>query len=210
MDAALKLLDAEGIEALTMRRLAEVLGTSHTSLYRHVTSRDELLVQMVDHVLGELRPADPSLGFPAQAEWTAYELRRVMRAHPAIVPLLTSGRLLGPNAMLGRERTLALLLGHGLEARSAAHAYLLIAHYVIGSALLESTGAGRSRPERHAMATLLQHLPPHAYPAVVNNANHLNEPDSDAEFAFGLRIILEGIERNRVSPGTRAPRGRTT
>src|SRR5215207_9109403 len=111
--AALKILDEEGIEALTMRRLASDLGAGAASLYRHVANRDELLVEIMDHVLGEVEHPKPALAWRAAAEWVAHEYRRVLMAHPAGIPLLSRDRLLGPNSLRGREMSLAGLLAYG-------------------------------------------------------------------------------------------------
>ena len=193
MAAALELLDREGLDALTMRRLADELSTTHTSLYRHVASRHELLVELVDHVLGGMRPAPADAGWRAQAEWSAREFRRVLLEHPALVPLLTAGQLLGPNAMRGRDRGVRSLLAAGAGGELAVHAYLLVAHFVIGTALLHTGGASRTPTERTAMTRLFTALPSDAYPTVIAHAELLNAPDGDAEFEFGLRTILDGI-----------------
>jgi AcrR family transcriptional regulator len=71
MAAALAAADRDGLDALTMRRLADELGTAHTSLYRHVASRDERLVELVDHVLGEVTPPPGGLDWRFQLEWLA-------------------------------------------------------------------------------------------------------------------------------------------
>ena len=175
MAAALDLLDREGLDALTMRRLADELSTTHTSLYRHVASRHELLVELVDHVLGGMRPPpgddgeskrDSGGDWRAQAEWSAREFRRVLLEHPALVPLLTAGQLLGPNAMRGRDRGVRSLLAAGAGGELAVHAYLLVAHYVIGTALLDTGGAARTEPGAHGHdpavqgASLRRSIPP--------------------------------------------------
>jgi AcrR family transcriptional regulator len=193
MAAALELLDRDGLDALTMRRLADELSTTHTSLYRHVASRHELLVELVDHVLGGMRPPPADAGWRTQAEWSAREFRRVLLEHPALVPLLTAGQLLGPNAMRGRDRGVRSLLAAGAGGELAVHAYLLVAHYVIGTALLDTGGAARTGTERTAMTRLFRALPGDAYPTVIAHAELLNAPDGDAEFEFGLRTILDGI-----------------
>jgi AcrR family transcriptional regulator len=199
MAAAVGILDDEGLDALSMRRLADALGTAHTSLYRHVASRDELLVLVVDHILGELRPAPADLSWRDQGEWLAREFRRVLLAHPAIVPLLTGGQLLGPNAMVGRERALSSLMAAGAEPEIAVHAYLNLAHFVIGSALLDTGGAARTAQHRRAMTALFRELPPEQFPTVSALAEQLNEPDADREFEFGLCMLLDGIERQITS-----------
>ena len=212
MAAALDLLDRDGLDALTMRRLADELSTTHTSLYRHVASRHELLVELVDHVLGGMRPPPGSdsdhdgegIGgdngggdWRAQAEWSAREFRRVLLDHPALVPLLTAGQLLGPNAMRGRDRGVRSLLAAGAGGELAVHAYLLVAHYVIGTALLDTGGAARTGRERTAMTQLFKALPAETYPTVLAHAELLNA----ARQRGGVRVrVAHDPRRDRAAP----------
>ncbi|MFI9810472.1 TetR/AcrR family transcriptional regulator C-terminal domain-containing protein [Streptomyces sp. NPDC052301] len=189
--AALEVVDAEGLAALTMRRVAQEMGVRHTSLYRHVASRDELLVELLDHVLGAVEPPETGHGWRADLEQVAREFRRVLLAHPAIVPLLTMGQLLGPNALRGREIGLGLLVRAGWTPSRAVRIYLTVAHFVIGTALLDTGGAARGTEERTAMRDLFAGLP--QYPLVRELAEPLNLPDGDQEFRFGLTALLNGI-----------------
>ena len=154
MEVALDVLRHEGLDALTMRRIAAALGTSHTSLYRHVASREELLVELVDHILGDVR-IDPTVtGWRAQAEANARSLRRTLLAHPALVPLMTASQLLGPNALRSRELGLRILVDAGADPALAVHGYLVVARFVIGSAMLDTGGAARTPGARKAMTRL--------------------------------------------------------
>lgn len=202
LDAAIAVTDAEGLEALTMRRLAEALDCAHTSLYRHVAGRDELLVLMVDRVLGEVATGDDATLAPrARAEALLHRYRDVLLAHPAIAPLATRGQLLGPNALAGRQLGLELLRQAGADPALAVEAYLTLTHFVIGSAVLETGGAARTADERAAMAELFAGLDPEALPLVVALADDLNLPDPDREFAFGLTALLDGIEARAARAG---------
>ena len=192
--AALGLLDRHGLEVFSMRTLAEELGTTHTSLYRHVASRDELLVEVVDHVLGEVQPDPTAAGWRRRAESHARAFRQVLLDHPAVVPLLTSGQLLGPNAMHSREVGVRTGLDAGLSPEHAVQAYLLLAHFVIGSALFDSSAASRTKKRRTAMTDLFAALPADRFPTVVGLAEGLNTPDADAKFDFGLGALLDGLE----------------
>ncbi|MFF3649400.1 TetR/AcrR family transcriptional regulator [Streptomyces sp. NPDC002181] len=191
---ALELADREGLDALTMRRLGERLQVRHTSLYRHVASREELLIETVDHMLGEIRLPELRGDWRAGLERGALEFRRVLAAHPAVVPLLTSGQLLGPNALRAREHALGQLLAHGWSPRSAVHVYLTVTHFVIGAAVLDSGGAARTAGQRAAMAELFGSLSPLTHPSVHRHAELLNSLDSEAEFEFGLRTLLYGLD----------------
>ncbi|MFG2974521.1 TetR/AcrR family transcriptional regulator C-terminal domain-containing protein [Streptomyces sp. NPDC048331] len=190
---ALELADRDGLDALTMRSLGEHLQVRHTSLYRHVASREELLIETVDHMLGEIRLPSLEGDWRAGLEQGAREFRRVLIAHPALVPALTNGQLLGPNALRAREHALGQLLAQGWAPRTAVHVYLTVTHFVIGSAVLDTGGAARTGPQRAAMAELFAGLSPLTHPVVRRHADLLNSPDGSEEFAFGLRVLLSGL-----------------
>lgn len=192
---ALAVVDAEGLDALTMRRLAEELGCAHTSLYRHVAGREELLVLVVDSVLGELGFDDVDVTDPRRlAELLLHRYRTLLLAHPALAPVFTRGQLLGPNALRAREVGLRLLMDAGASPELAAEAYLTLTHHVIGSAVLEAGGAARTASERAAMAELFAELDPDEHPTLVALGETISTVEPEREFAFGLRVLVDGIE----------------
>jgi AcrR family transcriptional regulator len=199
--AALTIIDAEGVSALTMRRLAEDLGTTHTSIYRHVASREELLVLAADRILGEIEPPAADLEPRLRAERLLRSYRRTLLAHPNVAPLFATGQLLGPNALAGREVGLALLHDAGASAQLAAEAFLTLTHYVIGSAVLDTAGAARTASEREAMAALFRTLSRSSFPTLAAHTDSLTETDSDAEFELGLGLLLDGVEARVRSGG---------
>lgn len=198
IDAAVVLVDAEGLEALTVRRLADDLATGSASLYRHVASRDELLVLMVDHVLGEIcLPADELIG-RRKVEWLSGELRRVLMDHARLLPALTAAPLLGPNAMRGAENGLTNLLEAGFEPRAAVPAYLALVDYVLGTVYFDTSGAGQSSrsgpdPVRNR-SDLIAALPADGYPTLRANEAEFALPSVDEVFTFGLATFLDGLE----------------
>ncbi|CAN5606539.1 TetR/AcrR family transcriptional regulator [soil metagenome] len=173
--AALAVVDHEGLEALTVRRLAEHLGTGSASLYRHVASRDELLVLLVDHVLGDVVLADEALTGRDQVAWLAGELRRVLMDHPNLVPALSTAPLLGPNALRGTDGALRYLLSAGYPVGVAVPAYLALIDYVLGTVFFDTSTAG----------------------------SNVSLPSADAVFSFGLTTFLDGLEVRFLSGGTR-------
>ncbi len=141
---ALAIVDTEGLEALTVRRLADELATGSASLYRHVASRDELLVLLVDHVLGEVRLPPTHLPGREKVERLAAELRRVLTDHADLLPALTASPLLGPNAMGGVEAGLTYLLEAGFEPGVAVPAHLALIDFVLGTVFFDTSQAGRA------------------------------------------------------------------
>jgi AcrR family transcriptional regulator len=179
IETAIAIVDAEGLDAFTVRRLADELETGSASLYRHVASRDELLVLMVDHVLGEIElPADELPG-RAKVEQLSWELRRVLIDHKNLLPALTATPLLGPNAMRGAANGLENLLDAGFAAPAAVPAYLALIDYVLGTVYFDTSSAG---------------LPAAGYPTLrVHEADFVPPPVDDV-FAFGITTFLDGLE----------------
>lgn len=138
VDAAVGLADEQGWDALTVRDLAGSLGTSSATLYRHVASVEELRVLVVDRVLGEIRL--PDQGLPARTRVVAlsWELRRVLLAHPGVVPALRAAALFGPNARRAATSGLDNLLDMGLPGDVAVPGYLAMVDYVLGSVYFDS------------------------------------------------------------------------
>ena len=193
--AALVLVDDEGLEALTVRRLADHLATGSASLYRHVASRDELLVLLVDHVIGEVRyPPDDVRGRP-KVESLSTELRRVLMDHANLVPALTASPLLGPNSMRGTEAGLSGLLEAGFAPAVAVPAYLVLVDYVLGTVFFDTSSAGRASGMSHSSTDLIAELPAEVFPTLRANQAHFALPSIDDVFAFGLTTFLDGLER---------------
>ncbi|MCU1393945.1 MAG: hypothetical protein JWM34_2373 [Ilumatobacteraceae bacterium] len=170
---ALSIVDTDGLDVLTVRRLADTLGTGSASLYRHVASREELLVLLVDEVLGEIVLPATGLGGRAKVEWLSIEFRRVLLAHPHLLPALAASPLLGPNAMRGAEAGLANLIEAGFDMPVAMPAYLAMIDYVLGTVYFDTSRAGR---------TLRDDL-------------SIERPTAEEVFRFGLTTFLDGLER---------------
>lgn len=201
-EAALTILDRDGLRELTMRRLADELGTGPASLYRHVASREELLVELADRLIGELPAPDETLGWRGAVEELAHDLRRVLLAHGGVVLLITNGPLLGPNSMRLREMFWRVMERDGCEPQFAVQTYFTVIHFVVCSALF---GAGairkgntaweESRRSGSGLAELLDVLPARQYPTVLKFSEYGDRPDPEYDFNFGLGALLDGLER---------------
>jgi AcrR family transcriptional regulator len=199
LDAALELVDDEGLDGLTMRRLAARLECGHASLYRHVASHDEVLVLLVDRVLGAPILAPSDRGDPrARAEVALRRYRGLLLEHPALTPAFLEGQLLGPNALARREEALSLVLGAGVGPDDAVRAYLTLTHFVISSAVFEASGAARTAEDRREMEQYFSSLSAEEHPVLRSVAVELNAVDGDEEFELGLRALLDHLERGVV------------
>ena len=178
--AALRILDAEGREALTMRRLAADLGVEAPSIYAHVRDKDELVDRVLDSVLDgvtapELRPDARSAlieGFEAY--------RRSLLAHPSIVLLMTERARTTAAQLRLAGRAIELLESAGLSTRQAVDAQITLVAFVLGFVLQEV-----SRPTTMAPGTAID--------AVIQRAfTTLAARDVDDRYRVGLSTILDG------------------
>lgn len=211
---ALGIVDKGGLRELTMRRLAEELGTGPASLYRHVPSRDDLLVEIADLVLGELDAPDPAVPWRDAVEQLAHGLRRVLVGHRGLVVVSSHAPLLGPNAMRIREFFWYVMDRDGCDPEFAVQTYAAVMHFVVCSAIFSAGAARRggtawSDEASSGLDELLDLLPARGYPTVLKFSDYVDKPDPEYDFGFGLRALLNGLcqadIRDRNST-TRSPR----
>ena len=195
--AAVELLDEQGVEALSMRSLAQRLQSGTATLYRHFSNRSELVSLVVDHLLGEV---DLDAHAIAQLPWQqacmlfAQHMFDALGRHGNVASLLIEYTPMGPNALANRELCLTVLLDNGFSPAVAAHAYATLARYVLGFAIqLSGSAAVNSQQDAELSATFHQ-LDPSRYPATVAVADDLPVP-LEEEFAFGLQLIVAGLAR---------------
>jgi AcrR family transcriptional regulator len=210
---AIKLIDAEGLDGFSMRRLGQELGAGATSFYWHVKDKDQLIDLMLDEILDEARlDDDPDEPWRERAGRLARELRAVLKRHRHLAPLFGARLGVGPNALRGMEYLLALLRAGGFEDQRLTLAFASILTYSLGSAVMDSrelTGPGtegKSLEELAAVyAGMLGSLPADTFP----NLRHLvadSDPatlDDDAQFEYGLQRMLDGMEADLARAGNR-------
>jgi AcrR family transcriptional regulator len=193
--SAIALLDADGLDAFTMRRLADELGTAAGSLYRHFESRDAVLVAVHDAVIGQGLDFEPPGDTWEERVANFARAQRLLLLHrPYLAQIWSTTEQLGPNALRGRERALKLALENGPPPDVAARAYLMILHYTIGAALV-ADGLSFIDPEsRRATRDLFRSLPEDEYPATHALAGHLTAVTVDDEFELGLQALITGLQ----------------
>lgn len=193
------LLDEEGVGRLTMRRLAERLGTGSTTLYWHVSTKDDVLDLALDRIFVEVPVPEADAGHWREAVATLINgWRGALLAHPWSATLL--GRpMLGPNVLTRSEYLHATLLAAGFaEPHLTAAAYAL-SNYVIGSAMMQATW--RTGDEQAARRVAGEYLRAHSdrYPTLAAHGPLVGN-DWDVSFRLGLDYLLDGIQGSRA-PG---------
>jgi AcrR family transcriptional regulator len=200
--AALRVMDREGSAGLSMRRVAEELGTGPASLYWHVANKDALINLIIDQVASEipLPEPDPDRWQEQLKDWML-GVRQVFGRHPGVAAL-TLGRVpTGPNVVRWAEWILALLRGAGIPDRIAAFAGDLIGLYLGATGyeaamppMTSPTGEPLSLEERVAMIRgYFASLPPDQFPNVVATVDDLVGGGPDERFELGLDVILRGL-----------------
>lgn len=202
VDAALRVLERDGVHGLSMRRVAEELGTGAASLYWHVANKDQLVELIVDRVAGEISVPgpDPEHWRQQVVEWMV-SAREVMKRHPG-VGALTMGRIpIGPNTVLWVEWFLAVLRGAGVPDRIAAYAGDLGGLYLGAHALEDAIGpqspTGEDLSAEEVVGLIrgyFESLPPERFPNIHETLDELFMGDADDRFRLGLEIILRGLE----------------
>jgi AcrR family transcriptional regulator len=179
--AAIALLDREGAEALTMRRLGAELGVEAMSLYRHVSSRQALLDAVADSLGAEIEPDARAADWPDALRALASEVRALARRHPAAFTLV-GVRVLGtPGALAPVEAVLASLRRGGFTPARAISAYRLVIAYARGFALSELAGFAVEAP------------PQARYPVIRSLSRRLASEPSELSFRAGIETILGGL-----------------
>jgi AcrR family transcriptional regulator len=193
--AAVELVDELGAGALSMRSLAQRLGSGTATLYRHFANRSELVAMMVDRMLGEVDlDTETVAALPWQQACTSFaqHMFDALGRHGNVAPLLIGHVPMGPNALAHRELILSVLLDNGFPPVVAAHAYATLARYVLGFGIQLS---GSATAEQDAeLAAAFRELDPSRFPATVAVADYLPVP-LEEEFAYGLRLIVAGLDK---------------
>jgi AcrR family transcriptional regulator len=197
---ALRLIDRDGADALSMRRLAQALGCDPMNLYRHAPSKAALLDGVTEIVLAQLSvdPADPD--WAGQLRAVGRDFRRLALAHPHVVPLLVTRPLATPLGLRPRgtlrhlEDILTLLTRAGFSGADALHIYRALFGFLYGHILNELQELVENPNETDDLLRLgLYRLPLGEFPLLRGLAPDLARYDGAAELERGLDIVLSGL-----------------
>jgi AcrR family transcriptional regulator len=201
---AVTLADRRGIAAVSMRKLAEHLGVEAMSLYHHVASKADLLDGMIDAVFAEIE-------LPGTEPWRqamaarAVSARAAMLRHPWAIGLMESRATPGPATLRHHDAVIGSLRAGGFTVEGAAHAFSLLDSYIYGFVTQEVGLPFQSPDETVELATsITAGFEAGEYPHLLElTTQYVLQPGYSYanEFAFGLDVILDGLERVRRTSG---------
>lgn len=195
--AGAQLLDSEGLEGISMRKLASVLDTGPATLYWHVRDKDELLALILDETL-------QTVEMPSEGDWAERLIavvcatRQALLPRPALVRVIwDAGWDIGPQTLRIAEAMISLVAESGLPAEQVADAYFAVLTFLLGFVLAETAGVGTPRFGTHPLtgptdannrATMVEQ-----FPALARFGPATDPEGMERRFRYGLNLLVEGI-----------------
>ena len=208
MDAAIAIADSEGAEAVSMRRIAQVLRAGVMSLYWHLANKEHLLEQMLDALMADVDVPEPTGDWRADLRVQARSMRQVQLRHPWVIDFITARPSLGPNTLRFLDKSLAALDCLDIDTATAVNVLQTVSTYVSGAVLRELTELRVQREQEQLISADNDFAAKldlwRKRLAATGLFDHFlrilrDEVDPDAEqtreerFEFGLDCVLEGV-----------------
>ncbi|MBL7500160.1 TetR/AcrR family transcriptional regulator C-terminal domain-containing protein [Frankia sp. CNm7] len=194
VEAALDVLREGGMDALTLRCVAERLDTTIASLYRHIASRDELIALIADHVMGDIRLDRTGRGWRADIEALMRDFRRIGIDQP--LPSSARNRSgYGPNMLRVVDAALRLFLEAGLTEKKAGYATITMLELMASSAVLRvhrGQASGRAKGS-DGFGELLDQLPADQFTALRTSGDFYVSAQADDIFEHSMALFLDGV-----------------
>ncbi|MFD7508515.1 TetR/AcrR family transcriptional regulator C-terminal domain-containing protein [Streptomyces sp. NPDC059853] len=200
VEAALDLLDESGLDALTMRRLADALGVQVGALYRHFATKQDLLTAMAERMAGG---AADAAGPPGDGDWSeraarlARALRTALLAHRDGARVFAGTHATGPNTLGFSDSLVGVLREAGFDDSEAARALYAVTHFTVGHTLEEQAALRPGDGGTPEAGALREAVAAGTYPHLAATLPVLTSTDFAAHFEFGLRLLLDGLRAVR-------------
>ncbi|WP_327290415.1 TetR/AcrR family transcriptional regulator C-terminal domain-containing protein [Streptomyces sp. NBC_01198] len=206
--AALAVADAEGLAAVSMRRVAGDVASGTATLYRYIANRDELVDLMVDAVRGEEPLPEPTRDWRTDLAAFATALRATLMRHPWLAGELAGRPSLGPNSLRRSESALRAAVALTPDITLASQALGTVHSYVLGSVATQQaarraeqrTGLTEEQWQRSVGPYISEVLAAGEHPMLARRVHEGEEVDPDVEFAFGLDCVLDGLAARLPRP----------
>jgi AcrR family transcriptional regulator len=193
LGCALALIDRDGLESLSMRKLAAQLGVAPMSLYNHIPGKDALLEGVTETLLAEIDISLPEDGWAETLRSAVLSFRRVLLDHPHAVPLIESKRVMTPAALRPVEFSLSLFRGAGFSPDDALSAHWAIVGFTLGHVTFQISNPLTEVSPQEALARSGE-LPAQQFPCYFEVLPKAASCDYDAAFDFGLDILIQGLQ----------------
>jgi AcrR family transcriptional regulator len=202
LQAGLRLIDQQGLESFTMRKLAQELGVDPMSLYRHFENKDALLDGVADVLWGEVELPGSETGWEALLRSMATSLRALAHAHPHAYRLLCNNQSLSLAMLRLSDVTLTYLQQAGFAQKRALEILCTVCSYAMGYAMVELSALSPV-PSEHGteeltdierLTQIMRRLPRETPTHLVEVACILTDCDMDAQFLFGLDLMLASLK----------------
>jgi TetR/AcrR family transcriptional regulator, tetracycline repressor protein len=215
VEAALVIMDAEGLDAVSMRRVAREVGVEAMSLYHHVRDKEDLLDGVCARVMRDFRFPPEDRPWVEVAREGAREWRRVLREHPNVIALWADRQrpMTDLDALMPMEFALRVISRSGMDAREGVRVFNVIGGFIMGVVMMEvgAMFSAGTAPKMKAPDLTAAHakmpddddvrLPLDRLPCLVEALPHLAECDPDEQFEYGLDLLLAGIEARAIGRG---------
>ena len=202
--AAADIASADGIDAVTMRRVAERCGVGVMTIYGYVRTKEDLLAELADRYLAEIELPNPAMRWQDQLVALYCSLREVMLKHPTLAPIIANQRLDRRSAYRGAEVVCAALRVTGMADLDVITSFATLRSFTVGSVQREL--AAMDSDARPGLAS----LPAAEFPNVISLFGPLVTGDAEQDFCDGLRLVIDAIAtripRRPDSPTTDIPR----
>ncbi|MFT5201565.1 MAG: AcrR family transcriptional regulator [Candidatus Aldehydirespiratoraceae bacterium] len=199
IDGAVALADKIGIDALTIRKLADAIDVKPMTIYHHVPNKEAIIDGMVNRVFSEIDLPPAGLDWRSAILVRSRSMRHVLAAHPWASPLMESRTSPGAATLRHHDAVLGCFRDAGFSLEATGHAYAVIDAFLYGFALQEATLPATGGAEMAEVASLMaDQMPADEYPHLAEfTTAHILQPGYDfaAEFEFGLNLVLDGLER---------------
>jgi AcrR family transcriptional regulator len=195
LTAAVDLADADGVDAMSMRKLAASLGFEVMSLYNHVANKNDLIGGMVDWIAGDMARLDIDRPWRQAVRDMSISSHDVLLAHAWAAPLW-SKVMPGPNRLLLMEDLLAGFRQGGFGPRLAHFGFHAVTMHVVGFTLQQLSYAATNSASDDAAASFIATLDPEQFPYMIEHVEYHISDDEGGDFEFILDLILDGLERS--------------
>jgi AcrR family transcriptional regulator len=200
VERAVEIADAEGIEAVSMRRIASDLGATPMALYNHIANKDELMNGIAGHLLSEIDLSALDMSDWAKAIKTGYsDFRRVLLRHPNLLPVLQRKTEMSADALRPVELAISVLQGAGFSPDEALKAHWTLSGFVMGHVLWQMTNPFLENQEEVTAPQIMamnhrRVITPEEFPCLFTTLPAMEACDMDEAWEFGIDAIIQGLK----------------